>query len=105
MGVQMSFAVQVFIAAVILYAAALAMLVAARIERRAALYDRQQAAEDFATVQKALVLFNCGAKEEAMSTITRLGVRPDGLRAGTTARDFIASKSRIPPPNISRRLL
>jgi hypothetical protein len=98
MGIQMSFEVQIWISAAILYAAALGLFMAARVERRAARYDRQQADDDFATVQKALVLFNCGAKEEAMSTITRLGMRPDRPRTGTTAKEFIASASKRSRP-------
>jgi hypothetical protein len=90
----MSFEVEVWISAAILYAAAFGLFMAARIERRAARYDRQQADDDFATVQKALVLFNCGAKEEAMSTITRLGMRPERPKVGTTAREFIAAAAK-----------
>lgn len=85
----MSFEVQVWISAAILYVAALGLFMAARVERRASRYDRQQADDDFATVQKALVLFNCGAKEEALSTMLKLGMRPDRPASGTTASEFI----------------
>jgi hypothetical protein len=78
-----------FISAAILFAASVGFYHAARAERNAAFADRQQAAEDFETVRKALTLFNMGAKEEAVQVLGILGERPDRPKVGTTAREFI----------------
>jgi hypothetical protein len=96
-----------YLADLILFLAAYAFFWAARVERAAARYDRKQARTDFETVQRALTLFNMGAKEEAAQVLGILGARPERRSTGTTASEFIASKSRIPPtpPNTSNRLL
>lgn len=82
----MSFEVQVWISSGILYVAALALFMAARVERRAAKYDREQSSEDFETVRKALTLFNAGSKEEAARILCIVGERPAPRQSGTTAR-------------------
>lgn len=103
----MSFEVQVWISSIIIYVAALALFMGSRVERRAAKYDREQADADFETVRKALTLLNSGSKEEAARILCIVGERPAHRQSGTTAREFISNRSKLPPAprNTPNRLI
>lgn len=89
----MSYGLQFWISGVLLYAVALAFLVAARVERRAAKYDRD-------LIDRALTLYANGSKEEAVNALrgmVGMPLRKWTDRRGMSAREFIQSRQKPPP--------